>query len=89
MCGLHAWCQVLVSGAGTCHIVGVSLRTPGWAPWGLVLSTPLTLGFHVSCLVCGLHGLWCSFQGGLVCVNSAGVGLGMGWDISTINSHSG
>ena len=56
---------------------GCVTQDPGWAPWGLVLSTPLTLGFHISCLVRGLHGLWCSFQGGLVCVNSW-VGNGVG-----------
>ena len=30
------------------HSVGVSLKTPGWAPWGLVLSTPLILFAWVS-----------------------------------------
>ena len=37
--------------------------------------SPFLHEFHVSCLVHGLHGVWCSFQG-LVCVNSAGVALG-------------
>ena len=38
-------------------------------------------GSHISRLVYGLNGIWCSFQGGwYVCVNSesAGVGLGRG-----------
>ena len=33
--------------------------------------------YDVSCLVHGLNDIWCLFQG-LVCVNSAGVGLGRG-----------
>ena len=75
------------SGAGTCYVCwcwvgnGCDIRIPVDTvknPLGSVCyppHSPFLHEFHVSCLVHGLHGVWCSFQG-LVCVNSAGVALG-------------
>ena len=62
------------------HSVGVSLRTPGWAPWGLVLSTPLILFAWVSRVLLSVWFEWYLVfaSGGMVCVNSAGVGMGRG-----------
>ena len=78
------------SGAGTCYVcwcwVGngcdiTIIRIPVDTvrnPLGSVRyppHSPFLHEFHVSCLVCVLHGVRCSFQG-LVRVNSAGDALG-------------
>ena len=47
---------------------GCVIRTPGWAPWGLVLSTPLILFAWVSCIF--FH-TTVAFQ----CEKDAGIGL--------------
>ena len=49
------------------YSVGVSLRTPGWAPWGLVLSTPF---IHFAWVSRILLSAW--FEWYLVRINSAG-----------------
>ena len=41
----------------------------------VVLSKEYCVWFHISCIVRGLYGVWCSFQG-LVRVIPAGAGLG-------------